>query len=229
MKKLINLCKLPMLIVSAVIFVAFTVLTILSYTMPIAKTFSYTEEKTEITAELKEYYGVDAKQKSTIVFLGNNVVAAYYELEFDEVAAKAAEMEYEVTEEEINESLQELKEINGVVLKYEVKDGKLYIDGQEFGHFKGNKFFYHTYELDENGDTKYELDEAGNLKLNENGEKIAIYKDVEISNSTNSSLAIASVVLMAVSAVCLACCVTLLVLDKVGVLSKKETATETAE
>lgn len=197
MKKFIELCKKPLLITFAVVFVAFTVLLIAAYTTPFGNTYVSSQEVdfegVAVQVEYKMTFVSDTEVETTLKVKNT---AAELRPKFEELYNE------EITEEEVQEEIDKMQEYNSGKGNYIKENGKLYAvysDGEseeriELGDIKGYKIV---------------------------GKNILSGKEAEYVCTSNKAPQIASIVLMSVSGALAIACVVILVLDKVGVLSKK--------
>ncbi len=178
MKTFVNLCKKPLLIVSAVLTLAFLVLLIVSYTTPLGKNYVYS----------KTQDGVEGKIEIT---LGDKYLMKYY--------LDGKEMD-----------MSELYGDDGEGVDYVIKDGVIYVT-----------FTEETYK---------ELSDTVKEYLAKTMPKIEGYKIVGTMGTdemvavctANTAMQIVSIVLLVVSALALAGCVTVLVLDKKGIIKTEK-------
>lgn len=214
MKTFVNLCKKPLLIVSAVLTAALLVLLVLSYTVPFGKTYKGTTERTD---EGVKYTTV------TTITRGSEKVKVKMTTSFDEAALrKSLKDEYpEMTDAQLDAQLAEIKanikkyyDIEDEYF-YVVKDGKVYVDVMKtaksakdvsteeenvFAVVKGYKFVSET---------------------KENGK---VVETTEYVCTANFAVQVTSIVFFVLFALATAGCVTVLVLDKKGVIKTEKAA-----
>ena len=212
MKKFVDLCKKPLLIASAALFVVFAVLLVVALVTPLGKTYSY--KKTA------EYPGTETKvtytQKFTIKSKEKLEVTSKYEMS-----------------DEVKDVFKKLGASDADIAKME--EG----DTEEYDYVRdGNKLFLGYTQKDYDALTAEEKEELAKdeetltfkgYKILANLPKSATEtEEIAFVNTVNPAVIIASAVLMGVAGVAALGCVVVLVLDKKGVIKTGATKTEAA-
>ena len=196
MKKFVNLCKKPLLILSAVVFVLFTALLVVSFITPLGKSYSGTQ-----TVSMKDL-GFSSNEKikfsATLTLVDDKTLEVSSKIDAKQMKSLLKEVMGDLYNEEyINNQISELEKDSKKQFSYTKKDGKI-VSSIGTYEMKGNK-----------------LVPAGAEKLD---------MQVSLVCTANSAIQITSIVLMVVSGIALAGCVVVIVLDKKGVFNKKSEA-----
>ena len=240
MKKFLKFCKLPLTIISSVVLAAALVLIIVLYSVPHGTTYSATKSQDVAELSISEMEASEAiegsvKAKITLTLKGDT---AKIETKYDCSGLKwkkgfsdektlpymlegIAEMLPEGTKIETLEDFFKFMFENfdptakGIEVPYKVKDGKLFISMSD--------------EEDEIEyvETGYLID-SFKITLDEKEAEDTYFGDLEFTCGTNVALRVVSIVFMVLGALALAGSVTVTILDKKGLLTKKEETTETA-
>lgn len=136
MKTFVNLCKKPLLLVSAVLFVVFTALLVVSFIMPLGNKYS-------AKVNLKDTMGASAPDFtiSQSITLGKDGKAKMG-IKLDEKAYKNAMKELLgdlYNEENIDKSIEAMNEAANEELSYKKEDGKVIINSFATFEIKGYK------------------------------------------------------------------------------------------
>ena len=279
MKKFINLCKKPLLIVAAALFVVSTVLLVLGYTIPMGKTYKGT-----YAMDASGGMGVNVKISMTITLKTNEKCLVKQTFEFDEEEAvatikgkiresilkdpSASEMTEEALKEKVDQTYEssfykqmiagskktfdEYNKLGEIEFFYVVKDGKIYVSPAKSDKFPEEVMGMPVVESVKELETLIEGEEGEDglePMFTQKGYKLVMETEGQVINldkvqegaepeyetlkyefpcTANTAIQITSIVLMVVFGLCTAGCVTILILDKKGLLTKKEETTETA-
>ncbi len=257
MKKFVKLCRLPLLVVSAAIFLAFTVCLIVVSTMPHGKVYTsaykydvakYIEDMGmgELTKEQKDSLkGVSFTYEQKITFTSKEKVTNEMKMEVsEETKTKMKNILKEVipgmTDEQFETQYKEYTKGQKVEYTYVVKDVKLWlgskdgkvedIDTKQASDYTINSYKLRSTELDE---MKKELDKVTDkttdaYKTAEKEYNEAV-KMYTLTCKANVALQIVSIILMVVGGVALVGCIVVTVLANKGVIKTEKAEEAKAE
>ncbi len=215
MKKFIDFCKKPLLITSSCLFFAFMVVLIVVCAVPHGKHYTAVQKLEMETGGVQ--INTNLQMKYEVTFLKDKKVTVKNSTLMDGKVVTAKQMFPTLTDEQLRAMGMDpdkpvVQEMNGT---YRIDKGILYItldpvEGMDI-------------ETDE-----MPLGKINSLKLVLDENPQSETEKLVLKCKTNVALEVTSIVFMSIAAVLVAASATLIVLDKKGILSKKEEQKEVA-